>query len=141
MTHWIKVVNFVSFRFTQNDQNIPYQFKKWNKTEQISSHFKSWSVPDFLAKFRPERSDFIPHVPFRSWKAIESNYPIIKNSFSLLFSITMILITILKIIITIFINNDINFLKLNLSLIYMVYIHVVFFILYFEGIWAKQEML
>jgi hypothetical protein len=29
--------------------------------------------------------------------------------------------------ITIFINNDINFLKLDLSLIYMVYIHVVFF--------------
>jgi hypothetical protein len=34
---------------------------------------------------------------------------------------------ILKIIITIFINNDINFLKLDLSLIYMVYIHVIFF--------------
>jgi len=40
----------------------------------------------------------------------------------------MILIIILKIIITIFINNDINFLKLDLSLIYMVYIHVFFFI-------------
>ena len=40
----------------------------------------------------------------------------------------MILIIILKIIITIFINNDIIFLKLDLSLIYMVYIHVVFFI-------------
>jgi len=39
----------------------------------------------------------------------------------------MILIIILKIIITIFINNYINFLKLDLSLIYMVYIHVVFF--------------
>ena len=39
----------------------------------------------------------------------------------------MILTIILKIIITIFINNDINFLKLDLSLIYMVYIHVVFF--------------
>ena len=39
----------------------------------------------------------------------------------------MILIIILKIIITIFINNDINFLKLDLSLIYMVYIYVVFF--------------
>jgi hypothetical protein len=39
----------------------------------------------------------------------------------------MILIIILKIIITIFINNDINFLKLDLSLIYMVYIRVVFF--------------
>jgi hypothetical protein len=39
----------------------------------------------------------------------------------------MILIIILKIIITIFIKNDINFLKLDLSLIYMVYIHVVFF--------------
>jgi hypothetical protein len=40
----------------------------------------------------------------------------------------MILIIILKIIITIFINNDINFLKLDLSLIYMVYIRVIFFI-------------
>jgi hypothetical protein len=40
----------------------------------------------------------------------------------------MILIIILKIIIIIFINNDINFLKLDLSLIYMIYIHVVFFI-------------
>ena len=39
----------------------------------------------------------------------------------------MILIIILKIIITFFINNDINFLKLDLSLIYMVYIHVFFF--------------
>ena len=39
----------------------------------------------------------------------------------------MILIITLKIIITIFINNDINFLKLDLSLIYMVYIHVFFF--------------
>jgi len=38
----------------------------------------------------------------------------------------MILIIILKIIITIFINNDINFFKLDLLLIYMVYIHVVF---------------
>jgi len=40
----------------------------------------------------------------------------------------MILIILLKIIITIFINNDINFLNLDLSLIYMVYIHIVFFI-------------
>ena len=39
----------------------------------------------------------------------------------------MILIIILKIIITIFINNDINFFKLDLSLIYTVYIYVVFF--------------
>ena len=39
----------------------------------------------------------------------------------------MILIIILKIIVTIFINNDINFLKLDLSLIYMVYINIVFF--------------
>jgi len=39
----------------------------------------------------------------------------------------MTLIIILKIIIIIFINNDINFLKLDLSLIYMVYIHFVFF--------------
>jgi len=43
----------------------------------------------------------------------------------------MILIIILKIIITIFINNDINFLKLDLSLIYMVYIHVFFFMFIF----------
>jgi len=42
----------------------------------------------------------------------------------------MILIIILKIIIVIFINNDIDFLKLDLSLIYMVYIHVVFFHVY-----------
>jgi hypothetical protein len=42
----------------------------------------------------------------------------------------MILIIILKIIITIFINNDINFFKLDLSLIYMVYIHVVFFFMF-----------
>jgi hypothetical protein len=41
--------------------------------------------------------------------------------------IIILKIIILKIIITIFINNDINFLKLDLSLIYMVYIHVVFF--------------
>jgi hypothetical protein len=42
----------------------------------------------------------------------------------------MILIIILKIIITFFINNDINFLKLDLPLIYMVYIHVVFFFMF-----------
>jgi len=45
-------------------------------------------------------------------------------------------------IITIFINIDIIFLKLNLSLVYIVYIHIVFFsCLYFVGIWAKQGML
>jgi hypothetical protein len=37
-------------------------------------------------------------------------------------------------IITIFINNDINFLKLDLSLIHMVYIYVFFLCLYFVGI-------
>ena len=42
----------------------------------------------------------------------------------------MILIIILKIIITIFINNYINFLKLDLSLIYIVYIHVVVFFMF-----------
>ena len=52
--------------FAWNGRNIPYQFKKRNKTEQFLSHFKSRSVPDFSAKFRPERSGFIPHVPFRS---------------------------------------------------------------------------
>jgi hypothetical protein len=56
----------ITFCFAWNCRNIPYQFKKWNKTEQISSHFKSRPVPDFSIKFRPERSDFIPHVPFRS---------------------------------------------------------------------------
>ena len=56
--------------------------------------------------------------------------PIIKSSFSFLFSIAMMLIILLKIIITIFINNDINFLKLDLSPIYMVYIHVFFFHVY-----------
>jgi hypothetical protein len=56
----------IPFRSARNDRNIPYQFKKQNKTEQISSHFKSRSVPDFSAKFRPERSGSIPHVPFRS---------------------------------------------------------------------------
>jgi len=53
----------ISFRFARNGRNIPYQFKKRNKTEQFSSHFKSRSVPDFSAKFQPERSGFIPHVP------------------------------------------------------------------------------
>jgi hypothetical protein len=42
----------------------------------------------------------------------------------------MILIIILKIIIIIFINNDINFLKLDLSLLYMAYIHVVLFFMF-----------
>jgi len=42
----------------------------------------------------------------------------------------MILIIILKIIIIIFINNDINFLKLDLYLIYKVYIHVFFLYIY-----------
>jgi hypothetical protein len=56
-----KVVNFVSFRSEWPKYSIPIQ-----KTEQFSSHFKSRSVPDFSAKFRPERSGFIPHVPFRS---------------------------------------------------------------------------
>jgi hypothetical protein len=56
----------IPFRFTRNDRNIPYQLKKKNKTEQILSHFKSWSILDFSAKFRPKRSGFIPHVPFRS---------------------------------------------------------------------------
>ena len=64
----------IPFCFIRNDWNIPYQFKKRNKIKQISSHFKSQSVSDLSAKFRPERSSFIPHVPFRSWKAIESNW-------------------------------------------------------------------
>jgi hypothetical protein len=36
---------------------------KWNKFHLI---FKSRSAPDFSAKFHPERSGVIPHVPFRS---------------------------------------------------------------------------
>jgi len=56
-----KVVNSVPFRLKWPKHSIPIQ-----KTEQISSHFKSRSVPDFSAKFHPERSSSIPHVPFRS---------------------------------------------------------------------------
>ena len=55
----------ISFRSARNGRNISYQFKKQNKTEQISSHFKSRPVPEILAKFRPKRSSFIPVVPFR----------------------------------------------------------------------------
>jgi len=56
-----KVVNSVPFRPEWPKHSIPIQ-----KTEQISSHFKSWFVPDFSIKFRLEHSGFIPHVPFRS---------------------------------------------------------------------------
>ena len=56
-----KVVNSVPFHPELPKHSILIQ-----KTEQISSHFKSRSIPDFSAKFRPERSGFIPHVPFRS---------------------------------------------------------------------------
>jgi len=56
-----KVVNFIPFCSEWSKRSIPIQ-----KTEQISSHFKSRSVPDFSAKFHPERFCFIPHVPFRS---------------------------------------------------------------------------
>jgi hypothetical protein len=57
----LKVVNSIPFRPEWPKHSIPIQ-----KTEQISSHFKSRSVLDFSAKFRPERSGFIPHVPFCS---------------------------------------------------------------------------
>jgi hypothetical protein len=60
----------IPFRFTRNSRNIPYQFKKRNKTKQFLSHFKSRSVPDFSAKFWPECSGFILYVPFCSWKVI-----------------------------------------------------------------------
>jgi hypothetical protein len=50
--------------------------------------------------------------------------------FFFMFILCRNLIIILKIIITIFINNDIIFLKLDLSLIYIIYIHVVFFHVY-----------
>jgi hypothetical protein len=56
----------IPFCFVWNGRNVPYQFKKRNKTEQILSYFKSRSVPDFSAKFHQERSGFIPHIPFRS---------------------------------------------------------------------------
>jgi len=59
-----KVVNSILFHPEWPKHSIPIQ--KQNKTEQSSSHFKSWSVSDFSAKFRLERSGFIPHVPFRS---------------------------------------------------------------------------
>ena len=56
-----KVVNSIPFRPEWPKHSIPIQ-----KTEQFSSHFKSRSVPDFSAKFQPERFGFILHVPFHS---------------------------------------------------------------------------
>jgi hypothetical protein len=64
----------ILFCSVQKGRNISYQFKNQNKTEQFSSYFKSRSVPDFSAKFQPECSGFIPHVPFRYWKVFESNW-------------------------------------------------------------------
>ena len=71
---WIELRLSILLCFARNGRNIPYQFKKQKKMEQFASHFKSRSVPDFLAKVCPERSGFIQHVPFRSWKVIESNW-------------------------------------------------------------------
>jgi hypothetical protein len=56
-----QVINLVTFRPKRLKHSLPIQ-----KTEQILFHFKSRSVPDFSAKFRPECSGFIPRVPFRS---------------------------------------------------------------------------
>jgi len=44
---WSKVVNSVPFRSEWPKHSLPIQ-----KIEQISSHFKSRSVPDISAKFR-----------------------------------------------------------------------------------------
>ena len=53
----------IPFRFARNGWNIPSQFKKQNKMEQFSSHFKSRSVPDFSAgTFRFHSTCFIPHL-------------------------------------------------------------------------------
>jgi hypothetical protein len=56
-----KVVNSVPFRPEWPKHSILIK-----KMEQISSHFKSRSVPDFSDKFRLEHFGFIPHVPFCS---------------------------------------------------------------------------
>ena len=47
----------------------------------------------------------------------------------------------MKIIIIIFINNNINSLKLDLSLIYMVYIHVVFFMFILRNLSKTKDVL
>ena len=57
----LKVINSISFL-----PEWPKHFISIQKTEQISSHFKSRSVLDFSAKFHPEHFGFIPHVPFCS---------------------------------------------------------------------------
>jgi hypothetical protein len=54
----------IPFRFARIGRNIPYQFKKRNKTEQISSHFKSRSVPDF--RLNSIRNIPVPFHMFRS---------------------------------------------------------------------------
>jgi len=61
----------ILFHSGRNTWNISYQFKKQNKTEQFSPCLKSRVDPDFLVKFRPERSGRIPCISFRV-KATES---------------------------------------------------------------------
>jgi hypothetical protein len=114
----------IPFRFVRNGRNIPYQFKKQNKFHLILN-----LGPFRIFRLNSARNVQVSFHMFRS--ALEKPLNQIEPcSISLIKPSnykTMILIIILKIIITIFINNDINFLKLDLSLLYMVYIHVVFF--------------
>ena len=67
----------IPFHFARNDRNIPYQFKKQNNFNLILNLGPFRPFHDFSAKFRPERSGFIPHVPFRYWKVIESNWTLL----------------------------------------------------------------
>ena len=121
----------ISFRFVGNGQNILYQFTKRNKFHLILN----------LGSFRIFRLNSARNVPVSFYMfrfALEKPLNQIEPC-----SISLIKPPNYKklIFITIFINNDINFLKLDLSLIYIVYIHVFFSYLYFVGIWAKQRML
>jgi hypothetical protein len=107
----------IPFHFARNGRNIPYQFKKRNKFHlilnlgsfQIFRLNSAWNIPVSFHMFRSALEKPLNQIEPCSISLIKP--PNYKKLF----------------FITIFINNDINFLKLDLSLIYMVYIHVVFF--------------
>jgi hypothetical protein len=61
-----KVISTKVFNFVPFCPEWPKHFVTIQKTKQFSSHFKSRSVPDFSAKFRPKYSSFISHVLFWS---------------------------------------------------------------------------
>jgi len=50
------------FRSVSSGMAETFHTNSKNETKQNNFH----PVPDFSTKFRPERSGFIPHVPFRS---------------------------------------------------------------------------